>query len=122
MQEHERQDTGSQQDVSESVSMHSPGDSEASSVAQSAKSGRGSLLREEPAMISFEDEMPPMPRSRSTAGQRSKSRVCFSSRALVQAVVCWNQCPIPSRWSVLFSADGVPCKPSCACDICILHA
>ena len=68
LQEHDRQETDSQ-DASDSLSMHSPGESEASSVAQSAKSGRGGMLREEPAMISFEDEAAPMPSSRSNAGQ-----------------------------------------------------
>ncbi len=77
LQEQERQDTGSQQDGSDSLSMHSPGESEASSVAQSAKSGRGTVLHEEPAMISFEDEVAPMPSSRSTAGQRSRVSSCL---------------------------------------------
>ncbi len=54
--------------MSDSLSMHSPGESEASSVAQSARSGRGGALHEEPAMISFEDEVAPMPSSRSNAG------------------------------------------------------
>jgi len=58
---------GSQQDMSDSASMHSPGPSEAS-AAQSARSGRGSVPQEEPAMISFEDEVAPTISTRSTAG------------------------------------------------------
>lgn len=58
---------GSQQDMSDSASMHSPGVSEAS-AAQSAQSGWGSVPQEEPAMISFEDEVVPTISARSTAG------------------------------------------------------
>jgi hypothetical protein len=68
MQDPDRQDASSQQqEVSDSLSLHSPGASEAS-VAQSARSGRGAAHHEEPAMISFDDEIGPMATSRSTAG------------------------------------------------------
>lgn len=70
-QEQDRQEAGSQADTSDSQSMHSPGASGTSeaSVAQSARSGRGRLApHDEPAMISFEDEIGPMASSRSTAG------------------------------------------------------
>ena len=68
MQEQERKGAGSQQDASDSLSMHSPGPSEASG----APSGRGSApLEEEPAMISFEDDVGPATSSRGIAGDTS---------------------------------------------------
>ena len=79
MQEHERQGVGNQQDGSDSLSMHSPGPSEASV----ARSGRGSVpLEEEPAMISFEDDIGPVTGSRGAAGATSTLSACYSESAL----------------------------------------
>ena len=78
-QEHERQGASSQQDASDSLSMHSPGPSEASV----ARSGRGSApLEEEPAMISFEDDVGPVTGSRGVAGAPSTLPARTSGSAL----------------------------------------
>ena len=74
MQEHERQGVGNQQDGSDSLSMHSPGPSEASV----ARSGLGSVpLEEEPAMISFEDDIGPV------TGSRGRCRCHFHPISLL---------------------------------------
>ena len=79
MQEHERQGAASQQDASDSLSMHSPGPSEASV----ARSGRGSVpLEEEPAMISFEDDIGPVTGSRGVTGAPSTISARSSESAL----------------------------------------
>lgn len=68
-------DAVSQPDTCDSQSLHSPGASEAS-VAQSARSGLGCAVREEPAMISFEDDAGPFGGCNSTAGA-SQRALCF---------------------------------------------
>ena len=106
VQDPDRQDASSQQqEVSDSLSMHSLGASEAS-VAQSARSGRGAAQQEEPAMISFDDEVGPMASSRSTAGGSLCPQEAIHSCVPRLYDFCWAPlepakavCRLPSRTS-----------------------